>query len=119
MRGLIIRKEPLDEILAGRKTWEIRGGNVSIRGLVGLIQSKSGLIVGRCKLVDVVGPLTLQQYKAAARKHRGDSSRRSLPYPGRTYAWVLKDAHRLPTPIPYRHKPGAVVWVKLSDRLFS
>lgn len=119
MRGLIIREEPLEKILAGRKTWEIRGSNAKIRGPIALICSKSGLVVGRCKLVDVVGPLTLREYKAAIRKHRASQAKiRGLPYP-KTYAWVLSDARKLRVPIPYRHKPGAVRWVKLSDRLFS
>lgn len=117
MRGLIIRKEPLDEILAGRKTWEIRGSNAKIRGPIALIRSGSGLVVGRCKLIGVVGPLTLREYNAATRKHRADSSR-TLPYP-KTYAWILSDSRRLRTPIPYRHKPGAVRWINLSDSLFS
>src|SRR5882724_4942048 len=55
--ALIIREEPLSKILAGTKTWEIRGSATKRRGRIALIQSKSGLVVGTCDLVDVVGPL--------------------------------------------------------------
>jgi ASCH domain-containing protein len=57
--GLLILKEPLDKILAGTKTWEIRGEATARRGPIALIESKSGHVVGTCDIVDVVGPLTL------------------------------------------------------------
>jgi hypothetical protein len=57
MRGLLIRSPWIEEILRGRKTWEIRGSNTNIRGRIGLIRSGSGLVVGTCDLVDVEGPL--------------------------------------------------------------
>ena len=117
MNGLIIKKEPMDEILSGRKTWEIRGSRTTLRGPIALIQSKSGCVVGRCRLVDVVGPLSIKDMQDAAPKHRATGVSR-LPYK-KTYAWVLKDARRLRKPIPYRHRPGAVIWVKLSDSLFA
>lgn len=109
-RGLSIQKEHLDRILAGTKTWEIRGKATAKRGPVALIQSGSGNVVGICDIVDVVGPLSLAELQRNARRagFRADS----LEY-RTTYAWVLRNARRLPKPVPYRHPPGAVVWVRL------
>ena len=80
-----------------------------MRGPIALIQSKSGTAVGTCDLVDVVGPLSLAQYCRSARRTGSRASR--LPYA--TTAWMLRDARRLPEPIPYRHPSGAVIWVRL------
>lgn len=34
MNGLIIKKQWLDKILAGEKTWELRGSNTKVRGRI-------------------------------------------------------------------------------------
>lgn len=110
MNGLIIRKPYIDTILAGLKTWEIRGSKTHIRGRIGLIQSQSKTIVGECDLVDCIGPLSIEQY-VAARKHHLSTSQ-SLPYK-KTYAWVIKHPQKYYSPRPYKHPVGAVIWVKL------
>lgn len=116
MRGLLIRSEPLDLILAGKKTWELRGKNTHIRGKIALIRSGSGLIVGICELVDVIGPLTHGQLLLNLKKHRM-SVRDAVSGTGylKTYAWVLSNAHSLFEPIPYQHPQGAIIWVNLDQ----
>ncbi len=115
MHGLLIRKEPLDKILARRKTWEIRGSATRMRRLIGLIQSGSGTVVGTCQLTNVIGPLATRDLKANASKlGLRPEAIKSKPYK-RTYAWVLRSARRLPRPVRYAHPVGAVIWVKLSD----
>jgi hypothetical protein len=109
--ALIIREEPLSKILAGTKTWEIRGSATKRRGRIALVQSKSGLVVGICDLVDVVGPLGLGELRRASRRSGFMPDR--LPYAS-THAWVMRHARRLRTPIPYAHPAGAVIWVKLA-----
>src|ERR1700687_4548450 len=113
-RGLLILKEPLGKILAGTKTWEIRGKATARRGPIALIESKSGRVVGTCEVVDVVGPLTLAELRRNAKRTGFRPSQ--LPYP-MTYAWVVRDARRLRKPVPYRHPPGAVIWVRLEPRV--
>jgi hypothetical protein len=102
-------------IVTGIKTWEIRGSNTKIRGTVGIIAGGTGKVIGMCDIVDVRGPLSLEEYKNSY-KQRGlsflhDSS--SLPY-NQTYAWVIEKARAFDEPIPYLHPNGAVIWVKLS-----
>lgn len=112
--GLLILKEPLDKILAGTKTWEIRGRATARRGPIALIQSKSGQVVGTCEVVDVVGPLTLAElWKNEART----GFRPSEPPYATTYAWVVRNARRLAEAIPYEHPSGAVIWVKLKPNV--
>jgi hypothetical protein len=108
--ALQIMKEPIDKILAGTKTWEIRGTTTSRRGPIGLIQSKTGHIVGTCEVVDVIGPLSLDDLQ---RNEARTGSRPDQLYYQKTYAWVLRNAHRLAVPIPFRHPHGAVIWIKL------
>lgn len=114
MRGLLIRKPWIDLILAGRKTWEIRGSATRVRGPIALIESGSGTVVGVCELTDCMGPLTLEEFHRATRRHRAPPGmfEKQLPY-RRTYAWVLSRAQRLAKPVPYRHPLGAVMWVHL------
>lgn len=112
--ALIIREEPLAKILSGTKTWEIRGSATKRRGPIALVQSKSGLVVGTAELVDVVGPLSLDELRRASR--RTGFTPDGLPY-RTTYAWVLRNARRLRKPVRYAHPAGAVIWVKLAPRL--
>lgn len=113
MKGLIIRSPWVEKILDGKKTWEIRGSYTHIRGKIALIRGGSGLVVGTCELVGVVGPLTRKDFQKNARKAGlSKSEARSLPYE-RTYAWVLKSPAKLRRPRAYRHPSGAVIWVRL------
>jgi hypothetical protein len=114
MRGLIIRTNPLNNILGGRKTWEIRGSRTKIRGTIGLIESGTGTIVGCCELVDCLGPLSLIEMQHTVEKHGIplEHLENNLPYPY-PYAWVLAKARRLKRPKPYDHPLGAIIWVKI------
>jgi hypothetical protein len=114
-RGLLILKGPLDKILAGTKTWEVRGNATKVRGRVALIESKSGHVVGVADIVDVVGPLSLAQLHRASKRTGFRPTR--IPY-ATTYGWVIANARRLTTPIPYRHPSGAVIWVLLKGETF-
>jgi hypothetical protein len=107
-RALIILPEPLQKILDGWKTWEIRSSGTRIRGPIALIESRSGTVVGTCELIDSIGPLTRAQCRENARKAGNFVAETG------SYAWVLQGARRLRTPVPYRHPRGAIIWVRLS-----
>lgn len=116
LRGLVIRKEPLDDIFAGKKTWEIRGSASKIRGRIALIEKGTGTVVGTCHLVEVRGPLKFSELKANAKRLNAKPSEITggLPYK-RTHAWVLAGARRLAKPVKYKHPSGAIIWVKLGS----
>ena len=106
---LVVKKRWLEKILAGRKTWEIRGGPTKKRGWIHLAQSGStGKLMGRGKLVDV-RRLSRRSFEQNVSHHCVDSWD-DVPYKT-PYAWVLEDAERFERPFPYEHKKGAVIWV--------
>ncbi len=119
LRGLVIRKPYVDWIVAGKKTWEIRGSSTKVRGRIALIAGGTGTVVATCELIDVRGPLKVTELKANARKLNSTPAAMTGPryYSNHTYAWVLTAVRRLRTPIRYRHPSGAVIWVKLTSRV--
>lgn len=110
--GLLIRAPFIDWILDGLKVWEMRTKRTERRGRIGLIRSKSGMVVGEANLIDVRGPLTHRELIHNAEKmnlERWDIAAPEVP----TFAWVLDGARRYAPPIPYTHRSGAVVWARL------
>ena len=117
LRALLIRHPWIDLILDGKKCWEIRGSATTVRGTIGLVPSGSGTIVGVCDLVNCIGPLTAEQFRKNASKAGIRPSEAKLGWYRQTYAWVMAKPRRLSRPVPYRHPPGAVIWVRLDDRV--
>jgi ASCH domain len=114
LSGLLIRSPYIDWILAGSKTWEIRGSSTAKRGRIALIQSGTGTVVGVADLVGAEGPLNRRELAANARKLGLKKTRALEPLPYRsTFAWVLENARKLKTPGRYHHPPGCIIWVKL------
>lgn len=110
MKALIIKQPWIDYILEGKKIWEIRGSKTNIRGEIELIQSGSGLVVGKCEMVDCI-ELDLQTYQQSSYRHCIKNTD-VLPYK-RTYAWVITSAKKYDTPRKYKHPNGAIIWVNL------
>ena len=109
--ALIIKKDPLKQIFEEGKIWEIRGTKTHKRGLIALIQSRSGTIVGTAELIDCIGPLSPNEYNCNQKKLKGRKLKsKSDLYYKNTYAWVLKNAKRLKTPKKYTHKLGVIIW---------
>lgn len=116
-KGLLIRQPWIDLILAGNKTWEIRGSATKIRGTIGLIQSQSGLIVGTAELIGCTPALTIEDMEKSRKLHgiQEHFDLFNMPYGGRPYAWILLGAKRFKKPVPYKHPQGAVIWVNLEN----
>jgi hypothetical protein len=113
-RGLIVREPWVSLLLSGEKTWELRGSRTSQRGRTALIGSGTGAVLGEADLVGVVGPLSREEIETSVARHcvKREWQTEPMPY-GNTYAWVFERAFRYPVARPYRHPPGAVIWVKL------
>src|SRR3984885_8181787 len=116
LRALLIRRPWIDMILAGKKTWEIRGARTSIRGRIGLIASRSGTVIGVCDLVDCIGPLTAEEFRKNAKKAGMRPSEATLGYYRQTYPWVLEKPRFLTHPVAHQHPSGAIIWVRLGAR---
>jgi len=116
-RALLIRHPWIDKILAGEKTWEIRGSRTTIRGTIGLIPSASGTVAGACDVIDCVGPLSAEMFRKNAAKAGMTPSEATLGHYRNTYAWVLANPRRFAKPVPYKHPSGAVIWVSLDSKV--
>ena len=112
--GLIIRKEPLERILGGSKTWELRGSPSNKVEKIALIESKQ---VGTAYMLGVRGPLTLKQLNSKLEEIGADHPFTALPYK-QTYAYILSNAYELPEPLHYDHPRGAITWVKVDVAKF-
>lgn len=113
-RALVVRHEPLEKILSGEKTWEIRGSVTHIRGSIGLIAKGTGLILGCAELIDCFGPLSMLEMLATVACHRIRPERLKpgdLPFDD-IFAWRLHAARRFDEPLAYSHPRGAVRWVR-------
>lgn len=112
--GLIIAEPWISMILSGQKVWEMRSQHTKKRERIALIKKGSGHIVGFAELYDSVGPLDQHEIKDSIRYHHvPDEMVMDTDYKW-VYAWKLRAVKVLQTPIAYRHKSGAVVWVALS-----
>lgn len=110
MKALIIKQPWIDHILNGEKDWEIRGSKTNIRGEIELIPSGSGLIAGKCCIVECK-QLSLQEYRQSKQYHCIEDVD-VLPYK-KTFAWVLTNPKRYSKPKPYKHPRGAIIWVNV------
>ena len=106
--ALTIKKEWLDLILAGKKTWEIRGTPTQRRGYIHFAESGSGRLRGRCKLVACqrLERSTFMQHQSC---HRVPDVN-MVKYKN-IWAWILEGAEPYDTPFEYSHKQGAVIFV--------
>lgn len=115
-QGLIIQPEPLEKILAGRKTWEMRSAHTKKRGRIALIKKGSGRIYGIATIIGSLGPFTEEDMIANQDKHGMSLSRMREPQASKwRCAWVLSDVRRLTIPVEYVQKSGAVTFVYLDD----
>jgi hypothetical protein len=113
-KGLIIDDPWIGYILDGSKTWEMRSTSASHRGWFALIKKGTGAVWGVAQLVDSGSALSPDEMIATYDKHRipadmirtGQVAKWNKP-------WKLADVTRLGSPVPYRHKSGAVTWVEL------
>lgn len=115
-KGLIIADPWIGYILEGSKTWEMRSSGASHRGWFALIWKGTSAIYGVARLTDVGTPLPPEEMIATFERHRipehmirsGEVAKWNTP-------WKLTDVRRFNSPIPYRHRNGAVTWVKFDS----
>lgn len=118
-RGLIIDEPWVGKILSGEKIWEIRSTRVKKVGPIALVKKGTKTIVGVADLEGSEGPLSFDQLENTHNKHRipkGIYTEEGYKW---FYAWKLNNIERLAQPIPYKHKSGSVIWVKLDASAIS
>lgn len=116
-RGLVIMEEPLNKILQGRKTMELRSKHNRQLGLIALIKKGSGKIYGVAEIVESIGPMSFDEFRAHAHEHAVEPERlREIFDMGWNHGWRLRNIVSLKSPVSYIHKgmsqvkldPGAI-----------
>ena len=114
--GLVIDEPYISQILAGDKTWEMRGSRTGKREVIGLIKKSTKHVFGTAELYACEGPLSYEQLLVATNKHGISKEKVEAGLLDKwNYAWKLKNVVEFETPIPYNHPNGAVTWVKLNN----
>ena len=88
MKCLFVRAPFAGWIVDGVKEIEYRTRPTSIRGRIGIIQSRTGTVIGTAVLTGCAWNEALKHYE-----------------------WSLADARRFAEPLPFPPKTGAVVWL--------
>lgn len=115
-KGLVIDDPWIGYILDGSKTWEMRSSSTSHRGWFALIRKGTGTVCGIACLVDCGASLTPAEMLASRQHHQippemicsEEVAKWNRP-------WKLENVRRLVSPVPYKHRNGAVTWVLLDD----
>lgn len=117
MKGLISKSPHIENILSGKKVWEIRGSNTKIRGEIALIKSGTSTVVGKCELVDVIGPISTDTLEKNIEKHCVQTYQFDQVFGKyrKMYAWVLDKVITFQKPLLYKHPQGAIIWVNLEN----
>ena len=113
-KAVVIDEPWLSKILAGEKVWEMRSKRTRYRGAIGLIRKGSGHIVGMARLAECLTALSPLDFARHEAKHRIPPSQQDEALRRRWhFPWVLEEARALPHPVPYSHRSGQVIWVRL------
>lgn len=108
-RALIVRAPYAGWIVDGLKPLEMRSTGTSIRGRIGIIEARTGLIIGEAVLEDVM-KLGEKEKKDFQRFHKVEDLSLLDKW---TFGWFLTNPRRYKTPVKYTHPSGAVIWVKI------
>ena len=121
MRGFITGVEPVDQMLEGDKTWEMRSKRTHIVGEeIGLIKKGTKAVYAIVVFGKSIGPLTLEELRQNADKHlpTPEEFQKGFGYK-ENWAWPIVSIRRLARPVPYKHPSGAQTWVTLPDNLLD
>jgi hypothetical protein len=115
-KGLIIMADPLEKILSGTKSLELRKSRNLQSGPIALIQKGTGCVMGVAQVSEAISPMSWPEFEARAGEHGVESYRmRAVFGSGYFYGWPLSGVRRLRTPVAYRHRAGAVTWAALDE----
>ena len=118
VRGLVMMADPLEKILTGRKTMELRSRQNRQLGRIALIRKGSGHIYGVADIIESVGPMNMNELRARMDEHGVESSRLQEVFDkGWTIGWRMANVKKLRNPVPYVHR--GMSQVKLDDEAIA
>lgn len=108
-RAIVVKAPFAGMIVDGIKTLEMRSRENHISERIGVIEARSGLIIGS---VDLCGSTFLNESDFDTMKN--DHCVEDLTLLKKwNHGWILKNAVRFDKPIKYVHPRGAVTWVNI------
>lgn len=128
--ALLVHPKWCREILEGGKVWEIRGQKTAKRQRIAIAEKGTGHLVGEVTLVDCLqvgqrksddsweawGEADNYLWAEKNRPKHAIEDTATVPY-RKAYAWVLDNPVKYVKPVPYHHKKGCQIWVKLESEL--
>ena len=114
--ALIFEEHKLRGILDGKYYWELRTNKYKKKGYIGLIIKGSKEVAGVAKIAAYHGPLSKEELKDNKDKHGVLLKQINQSDFKHNIAIELAEIIRFEQPIPYEHKPGAVMWVKIGEQ---
>jgi hypothetical protein len=113
-KAIIIDEPWVSKILDREKVWEMRSKRTNFKGAIALIRKRSGTIVGTATLVGCLPPLSPEELALHEPNHCIPRGEQEAAFEmGRVVPWVLRDATRLAESVPYLHRSGQQIWVRL------
>src|SRR5262249_9028644 len=106
------RVRPVSQRRTNRSASTLKLGGVAFSRYTregALIRKGSGTVLGVAELTGTLPKLTCAALIANVTKHRVPANETTPEFKWTT-AWVLENARPLRKPIPYHHRPGAVIW---------
>ena len=114
--ALIFEKHKLQDIVNGKYCWELRTNKFNKKGYIGLIAKGSKTIAGVAKIIEYHGPLSKEELKNNKHKHGVLAKQINQNDFKHHIAVELEEVIAFAQPVPYEHKPGAVMWVKIGSQ---
>ncbi len=101
-------------IVRGEKRWEIRRRKTNVRGRILIISN--GFAIGSAELVDVIGPMSVEELAEFQEYHRVDRKLlEEYASGGKLYAWVFENPVEFEERRRIRVPKGAQVWVRVKE----
>lgn len=111
MSALVLKEPWATLVVNGKKTIEIRTMTTNKIGKeIYIAKAGTKTLIGKVTITDC-RRLTPEEFQNLAPQHL--ALHYSFPPGKKIYGWYLKNAHRFPQPIPYKHPQGAQIWVKI------
>ena len=113
-KAIFIDEPWVSQVLGGDKVWEMRSKLTRHRGPIAIIRKGSGQVMGTASLINSLPALSRPEFAKHEAEHRISAlAQEDAFHRGWRFAWVLAEARALPRPVPYRHRHGQVIWVRL------
>ncbi len=117
MKGLLMSKYYLDEILDGKKSFDARLYPTSVRGTIAIVDSGTFRVHGLAELVSV-REITYEEFVDWHRVGPFKDSPIAPYWEGKAcYAYDLRDARRLVLPVRLEKEETARMWIDIPDKV--